>query len=202
MSEVCKPKIPSNSETPWSTHDEKHVEQWGTIHKRINKTEGPPTWQQIPSNINSILYVEKVVVTHVVLASFHKINLLHEIISGMFTCSVCSCCITLTPKTNNCYFLVRDKAGTCKNVSTWVETCHYWDIITFVKSHRLLAQSKNCVRWVNNLKYRRQRLLTLPYMYDSRCGIPIVERPRNDVTYEKSWKCPQGKTRKSIHVLA
>lgn len=116
--------------------------------------------------------------------------------------SVCSCCIALTPKTNNCCILVRDQAGTCKNVSTWVETCHYWGIITFVKSHRSLAQSKNCVQWVNNLKYRRQRLLTLPYMYDSRCGIPMVERPRNDVTYEKSWKCPQCKTRKSIHVLA
>ena len=52
---------------------------------------------------------------YVVLASFHKINLLHTIISGTFTYSVCSCCIALTPKTNNCYFLVRDQAGTCKN---------------------------------------------------------------------------------------
>ena len=30
-------------------------------------------------------------------------------------------------------------------------------------------------------------------MYDTRCGIPKVERPRNDVSDGKSWKCPQCK---------
>ena len=27
---------------PCDQHDEKHVEQWGTIHKSVNKTEVPP----------------------------------------------------------------------------------------------------------------------------------------------------------------
>ena len=35
-------------------------------------------------------------------------------------------------------------------------------------------------------------------MYDTRCGIPMVERPRSDVSDGKSWKCPQCKTRNSI----
>ena len=35
-------------------------------------------------------------------------------------------------------------------------------------------------------------------MYDTRCGILMVERPRNDVSDGKSWKCPQCKTRNSI----
>ena len=138
---------------------------------------------------------------HVVLTSFHKINLLHEIISGTFTCSVCSCCIALTPKTNNCYFLVRDQQEHAKMSLLELRPVIIEALPLSWKVIDRLHKAKT-VRWVNNLKYRRQRLLTLPYMYNSRCGIPMVERPRNDVTYEKSWKCPQGKTRKSIHVLA
>ena len=40
--------------------------------------------------------------------------------------------------------------------------------------------------------------LILLYMCDTRCGILMVERSRNDVTDGKSWKCPQCKTRNSI----
>ena len=44
----------SNSETPWSTHDEKHVEQWGSIHKSINKTEVPTHQQFIAGHANTV----------------------------------------------------------------------------------------------------------------------------------------------------
>ena len=53
-------------------------------------------------------------------------------------------------------------------------------IITFMRSHGLLAHSINCIRGVN-FKYRRHGFI-LVYMYDTRCGMLMVERSRNDVT--------------------
>ena len=201
MSEVYKPKIPSNLETPWSTHDEKHVEQWGTIHKSINKTEVPLPGSKFQATSTQFYMLKRLLLLTLFWLPFTR-STCYTRSSQAHPLALYALAVSHSHLKPIIAAFSEGSAGTCKNVSTWVETCHYWGIITFVKSHRSLAQSKNCVRWVNNLKYRRQRLLTLPYMYDSRCGIPMVERPRNDVTYEKSWKCPQCKTRKSIHVLA